>query len=116
MIQQNFQIVWLDEGLFWGVAEEIVWVADNKLIERGGAGDHDGAGAAAAATGAAGALPGGSDGAGIAGHDDGIEGADVDAQFHGTGGDYAADAAVAEAAFDFAAFAGEVADRKSTRL
>src|SRR5271157_3251799 len=109
MIQQNFQIVRLNKSLFRAVAEEIVWVADNKLIERGGAGDQDGATAAAAAARASGALPGGGDGAGVAGHYHGVERADVDAQFHGAGGDNAADAAVAEAAFDFAAFAGEVA-------
>ena len=63
--------------------------------------DHHGARSAAAAPGTAGTLPGGGDGAGVSGHDTGIERADIYAEFEGVGRDYAANAAVAQSALDF---------------
>ena len=72
-------------------------------------GHHYGARSSAAAAGAAGALPGGGDGAGVSGHDAGVERADVDAEFERVGGDDAANAAVAQTAFDFAPFARQIA-------
>src|SRR5215469_17279274 len=84
-------------------------MADDKLIERRRRSDENGAGAPTAASGASRALPGGGDGSGIAGHHHGVERADVDAKFHGGSGDYAADAAFAEAMFDFTPLVGQVA-------
>ena len=46
---------------------------------------------------------------GIARHHAGVERADVDAQFERVGRDDSADAAFAQAALDFAAFAGKIA-------
>src|SRR5260370_11457384 len=109
MIDEDFQVVGLDEGVLRSVAEEIVGMAHDELIERRGGSNQHGAGASAAAAGAAGALPGGGDGAGISGHDDGIEGADIDAEFERAGGNDAAAFSIAEAAFDFAAFVRRIA-------
>ena len=71
--------------MFGRVAKKIIRMAHDELIERRRRSHQHGAGASAAAAGAAGALPGGGDGAGIAGHDDGIEGADINAELEGTG-------------------------------
>src|SRR6266851_450243 len=108
-IDEDFQVVGLDEGVLRRVAEEIVGMAHDELIE-GRRGSHQhGARASAAASSAAGALPSGGDGAGISGHDDGIEGADIDAEFERAGGNDAADFSIAEAALDFAALVWQVA-------
>ena len=81
----------------------------DELIERRGGRHQHGAGTSAAASGAAGALPGGRDRAGIAGHDRGVERANVDAQFQRVGRNHAADAAFAQTVLDFAALAGKIA-------
>src|SRR6267378_1057106 len=73
MIDEDFEIVGLDEGVLRCVAKEIVGMAHDELIERRGGSHQHGAGASAAAASAAGALPGGGDGAGVSGHDDGVE-------------------------------------------
>src|SRR6266851_184799 len=109
MVDEDLQIVRLDEGMLGSVAEEIVRVANDKLIERRRGSHQHGAGASAATAGAAGALPGGGDGAGISGHDDGVEGADIDAKFESAGGNHAANFSIAKAAFDFAALVRQVA-------
>ena len=109
MIDENLEIVRLDERVFGRIAEEIVRVADDELIERRRGSDQHGAGAARAAAGAAGALPGRSDRAGIAGEHGGVERADVDAELERAGRDHTANAALAEAALDLASFTGEVA-------
>src|SRR6266576_1248326 len=80
MIDEDFQIVGLDESVLGSVAEEIVGMANNELIERRRGGHQHGAGTSSAAARASGALPGGSDGAGISGHDHSIEGAHINAQ------------------------------------
>ena len=107
--EEDFEVVGVDVGRFRGAAEEILGVFDDVLIERSAGGDEDGDRKAATATGATGTLPGGGDGAGVAGHDNGVEGADIDAEFEGVGGDDTLDFAAADLAFDFTAFAGEVA-------
>src|SRR5258707_6487288 len=68
MIDEDFQIVGLDEGVLRRVAEEIVGMAHDELIERRGGSHQHGARASAAAASAARALLCGCDGAGIAGH------------------------------------------------
>src|SRR6267143_1271881 len=108
MVDEDFEIVGLDEGVLGRVAEEIVGMANDELVKRGGGSDQHGTGAAAATSRATGALPGGGDRAGIACHHNGVERADIDPQFQGAGGDYAADAAVAQAALDFTPLAGEI--------
>src|SRR5258708_38151913 len=67
MIDEDFQVVGLDEGVLRSVAEEIVGMAHDELIERRGGSNQHGAGASAAAAGAAGGLPGGGGGAGDSG-------------------------------------------------
>src|SRR5437899_8524348 len=109
MIDAKHEIVGLDERRLGRIAEEIVRVADDELIERRRRGDQHGAGAARAAAGAAGALPGRSDRAGIAGEDGGVERADVDAELERAGRNHAANAALAQAALDLASFARKIA-------
>src|ERR1700674_590196 len=109
MIDEDFEIVGLNEGVLRRVAEEIVGMAHDELIERRGGSYQHGARASAAAAGTAGALPGSGDGARIAGHYDGIEGADINAELERAGRDDTADFSIAEAAFDFAAFVRQVA-------
>ncbi len=59
--------------MFGRIAEKIVRMANDELVERRRRSDQNSAGASTAATCSTGALPGGGDGAGIAGHDDGVE-------------------------------------------
>ena len=108
MIDEDFEIVGLDEGVLRSVAEEIVGMTHDELIERRGRCDQHGTRASAAAAGAPGPLPGGGDGAGIAGHDHGVERADVNAELQRTGRNHSADFSIAEAAFDFAPFVRQV--------
>jgi len=61
-----------------------------------------------APAGAARALPGGSDGAWVAGHHDGVERADIDAQLERVGGHYATDVGFPQLALDLAALARKV--------
>ena len=79
VVDENFQIVRLDERVLGSVAEKIVGMAHDKLIEWRGRSDQHGAGTSATAAGAPRTLPGSGDGAGVAGHDDGIERADINA-------------------------------------
>ena len=79
MVDEDFKIIWLDERVLGSVAEKIVRMAHDKLIEWRGGRDQHGAGTSAAASGAPRTLPGSGDGAGVAGHDDGIERADINA-------------------------------------
>src|SRR6266567_3547581 len=58
MIDENFQIVRLDEGMLRSVAEKIVGVSNDELVERRRGSHEHGAGASAAAASAAGTLPG----------------------------------------------------------
>ncbi len=109
MIDEDFQIVRLDEGVFGSIAEEIVRMANDELIERRRRRHQHRARASAAASGAAGALPGGGDGAGVTGHDDGVERTDVNAELESAGGNHSANYSIAEAAFDFAALVRQVA-------
>src|SRR5258708_24578904 len=103
MIDEDFEIVGLDEGVLRSVAEEIVGMAHDELIERRGRCDQHGTRASAAAAGAPGALPSGGDGAGIASHDDGIEGADINAKLERAGRNNSPDFSIPEAPFDFTA-------------
>src|SRR5260370_15161226 len=91
------------------VAEEIVGMSNDELIERRRGGHQHGTRASAAAASTAGALPGSGDGAGVARHDDGIQRAHIDAELEGAGGNDAADFPVAESALNFAALVRKVA-------
>ena len=108
MIDQNFEIVGLNESVFRRIAEEIVRMPHDELIERRGRRDQHRARTAAAASSTARALPGSRDGAGIAGHHHGVERSDVDAQFQRARGYHAANSSVAQSALDFAPFAGKI--------
>ncbi len=109
MIDEDFQIVRLDESVFGSIAEKIIWMAHDELIERRRGSHQHRAGASAAPSRAAGALPGGGDRAWITCHDDGIERADINAKFERAGGNHAANFSVAEAALYFAALVRQVA-------
>ncbi len=109
MIDQDFQIVGLDKGALRCVAEEIVRMANDELIQRRRRSHQHGAGTPASSSRAAGALPRSGDGAGISGHHYNIEGADVNAEFQRAGRNHAADFPVAQAALDFASFVGQIA-------
>src|SRR5260370_33186233 len=91
------------------VAEEIVGMSNDELIERRRASNEHGAGTSAATPSAAGALPGSGDGSGVSGHDDGIQRAHINAELGRAGGNRAADFSVADAAFNFASFVRKVA-------
>ena len=107
--QQDLQIVGVEVGVFGRAAEEVIGVLDDVLVEGCAGGHQHGGRSALAAAGAPGALPRGGDGARIASHHYGIQGADVDAQLQRVGGHYRADFAIAQLALDFAALAREVA-------
>src|SRR6266704_560630 len=109
MIDEDFQIVRLDESVLRSVAEKIVGVSNDELVERRRGSHEHGAGASTAAASTAGTLPGGGDGAGISGHDDGIQRANINAELERAGGNHATDFSVAEAAFNFASFVRKVA-------
>src|ERR1700722_14469131 len=109
MIDQNFQIIGLDESVLRRVAEEIVRMADHILIERRRGGDHHSTGAAIAASCAPGTLPSSGDRTGIASHHYYVEAAHVDAEFQRAARHHAANAAVTQAALDFAALVRQIA-------
>src|SRR5713226_1007478 len=109
MVDENFEIVGLDESVFRSVAKEIVGVPNDELIERRRRSYQHSAGTSAAASSASGALPGRGDSAGVSGHDNGIEGADVDAQFERARRNHTAYFSIAQASFDFAPFVRQVA-------
>src|SRR6266436_5854415 len=108
MVDEDFEVVRLDESVLRGVAEKIVRVANDELIERRRRSHQHGAGASAAAAGTAGALPSGGDGARVSSHDDGIERTYIDAKLEGARRNHAPDFSIAQAAFDFAAFVGQI--------
>ena len=68
------------------------------------------------AAGAAGLLPGGGDGAGVAAHHADVEPADVDAQLERVGGDHGADRAVAQSLLDGPPLVGQVAAAVAAHL
>ncbi len=95
MIDQDFEIVGLYEGVLGSITEKIIRMAHDELIERRRRSYQHGAGASTAASRASGPLPRGGDSAGVSGHDDGIERADIDAQFESTGRNDAANFSIA---------------------
>jgi len=108
VVDENFEIVGLNVGVLGRAAEEIIGMLDHKLIKGRGGRDVDGASGPGAAAGATRALPSRGDGAGVAGHDGGVERANVDAELKGVGSDDAANFSFAQAALDGAAFAGKI--------
>src|SRR6266481_4463104 len=108
MVDEDFEVVRLDESVLRGVAEKIVRVANDELIERRRRSHQHGAGASTAAAGTAGALPSCGDGARVSSHDDGIKRTYIDAEFEGACRNHTTDLSMAQAAFDFAAFVGQV--------
>src|SRR5260370_39431772 len=72
MVDEDFEVVRLDESVLRGVAEKIVRVANDELIERRRRSHQHGARAPTTAACTAGAMPGGGVCAGVFGHIDGI--------------------------------------------
>src|SRR5260370_17165396 len=103
MIDEDFQIVGLNEGVFRRVAEKIVGMAHDELIEGRRRSNEHGARASAAAAGPAGPLPGGGDGAGIAAPNHPIHGAAINAELKRARRNHSADFSITKAAIDFAA-------------
>src|SRR5947209_10097009 len=108
MVDQNFEVVRLDESVLRSVAKKIIRIAHDELIEWRRRCHQYRARTAAAAAGAARSLPGGGDGSGMTGHYDGVQRADVDAQFQSAGGYHAANFALTQTAFNFAALQWQV--------
>ena len=90
-------------------AEEVVGMLDDVLIERRARSDQNRKRGRLAAAGAAGALPSGSDGAGIAGENDRIERADIDTQFESIGRDDGANFAGSQTLLNVAALLRQIA-------
>ena len=103
------QVGRVDEAALGGAAEEVVRVVGDELVERRGREHQRGDGWLIAPADAAHLLEGRGDGAGVAGQDGRFEPADVDAKLQGVRRHDAAHRAVADAALDGPALAGEVA-------
>ncbi len=106
---EDVGVVRVEDGGLHGLPEEGLGVVDEEGVQGVVAGDEDGEGALARAAGAAGLLPEGGPGAGVAGEEDGVEAGDVDAQLEGRGGGEAQQLAGVQGALDGAALLGEVA-------
>ena len=85
VIDQDFQIVRLDEGVLGRAAEKIIGVLHDKLVQRGRGSDQHGARASAAPPGASGALPRGRNRPGVACHNRRVERANVNPQLQRIG-------------------------------
>ena len=109
MVEQDVQVVGIDERVLRRGVEEIRRVAHDELIDRRAARDEHGRRSRRAPAGAAGALPGRGDRAGIAGHHRDVERADVDAELERVGGNDGAHLTLAQPALDFAAAIRQVA-------
>ena len=98
--QQDVEVVGIDPGLLGRPVEEELRVMDDVLVDRRGRGHEDPDRGFQAPPGPPQLLPGGGDGARVAGQDGDIERADVHAELQGVRGDDAEDLAVAQATLD----------------
>ena len=89
MRQQDHQIVGVDQCALWRAAEEETGMAHEVLIQGRGSGDEDRHRCLGGAPGAASLLPGGGNGARIAGHHTCGQLPNVNAQFQRIGGYHA---------------------------
>ena len=99
----------VEDGGLDRLAEQRLGVGDEVGVERVVAGDQHPERVAGAAAGAADLLPERRAGAGEAGHQHGVEAADVDAELEGVGGREAEQLAGAQLALELAALLGQVA-------
>ena len=106
--EEDVQVVRIEQGVFRGLMQEVVRVADDILVDgrRGRHKEYD-AGALAPSR-APRLLPRAGNGAGISAQNAGIQRADVDAQFKGVGGHHRVNLPGAEAALDFPSLGGQV--------
>ena len=109
VVEEDVQIVRVDERPLGRLAEEVVRVVDDVLVEGAGRGHEDHQALAAPPPGAPGLLPGAGNGTGIAAEHASVELADVDAQFQRVGGNHGEDVSRAQFAFDLAPLRGQVA-------
>ena len=109
VVEQDVQVVGVDQRLFAALAEKIVRVRNDVLVEGGRRCDHDHQRFAIAPARAPGLLPGAGDGAGIAAQKAGLQLADVDAQFQCVGRRHDSDFARAQRALNFAPLRGQIA-------
>ena len=107
--EEDVQVVRIEQRVFRRLAQEIIRVADDVLIDgSGGRNVEDDARPLSAACTTC-LLPGAGDGARVAAEHAGIQRADVNAQFEGVGGDHRVDVARAQALLDLAALRGQIA-------
>src|SRR5437868_7134296 len=109
VIDQYFEVIGVDVGVLRGALEEIFGMLDDVLIERRARSDQNGQGGTLPTSSSAGALPGGSDRAWIAGHYHCIQRPDIDSELERVGGDHCPDFALSELSFDLAALAWQIA-------
>ena len=109
VLHEDLDVVGVDARLLDGRADEVAGLVCEVLVERGARGDEHGERERAAPARPAEALPGVRDGPRIAGADDRVEGADVDAELERAGRHDATDGAAAQAALDAPARLGQVA-------
>ena len=109
VVEENVQIVRVDERPLGRLAEEVVRVVDDVLVEGAGRGHEDHQALAAPPPGAPGLLPCAGDGTRVAAEHAGVELADVNAQFQRVGGNDGKDIAGAQFALDLAPLRRQVA-------
>ena len=109
VVEQDIQVVGVDQRLFAALAEKIVRMRNDVLVEGRGRCDHDHQRFAIAAARAPGLLPSAGDRAGIAAQKAGLQLADVDAQFQCVGRRHDGDFARAQRALNFAPLRGQIA-------
>ncbi len=100
VIHNDDQVVGIEESLLRRAPEKVVGMGYDVLVEGRGPGDQHRHRGLRPASRPSRLLPGAGDGAGIAGHNTGIQVADVDAQFQGIGGHHAQNLPLAQAPLD----------------
>jgi hypothetical protein len=108
VVHQDLQVVGVDPALLHRLAEEVVRVLGDVLVEGGRVADEHRHRGPAAATRATGLLPGGGDASRVADQHRGVEAPDVDPQLERVGGDDAEYFSLAQPALDLASLEGQV--------
>ena len=107
--RQDQEVVGVDEGPLGRLAEEVIWVVHDVLVQWAGARNQHSAGDIVPAACPSRLLPGAGDGSGIPAHDAGVQLADVDPQLQGVGRDHAPHLPLSKATLDLPPLLGKVA-------